>query len=115
MILASIISHNRLLHCRLVHKLAFGNMVPVVRAASDPHLILECPSLSLFVLELAEPIRAWPVLANCLEVGELAVRHRTVTTVPTDWRRVAEGAVRVLAVGIELAVLLALVGYFRRR
>lgn len=87
----------------------------LLRLVGDPDLVVEGPPLALLVREGAEPVRARVELAGDLEVGELAVRGLALAAIPTRGHgRVPEDAARILAVGEELAVLLALVGDFGR-
>lgn len=83
-----------------------------------PHFVLESTSLALLVHEGAGTVGAWAELAGRLDVSELAVGHLALAAVAAGRHgRVPEGAVRVGAVGKELAVLFALVRHLggRRR
>lgn len=83
-----------------------------LRAVRCPDLVGERSALALLVLELAVSVRAGPEFAHHWVVIEFAARRLAVGTVTAGGLgRVLEGAASVLAVGPELAVLLALVGH----
>lgn len=77
----------------------------------DPDLVREGTALTLLVQESTEAVCARSELAGNLEVCEWAVGHLAFSTISAGGLAgVLECAVRIGAVGEELAVLLALVG-----
>lgn len=104
---------HQVLRCLVVDKLPLADMLLLL--VRDPHLVVESTPLALLVREGAEPVGARVELTGSLQVGKLAVRDLALAAVPARRHcRVPEGAVRVLAVGEELAILLALVGDLSR-
>lgn len=98
---------NKFLRTVVVHKSSFADVL--LGSVGRPNFVLENPLLPLLVLVRAEPISAWLVLAQGLQVRKFASLYRTVASVPTDghlW--MLERALRVGAVGVKLAVLLVL-------
>lgn len=73
-----------------------------------PDLVLEPSLLAVVVCEPAVRVQARVELALSFGVGELAVRSRAVGPVAAEGHRVLERTAGVLTVGVELAILLAL-------
>lgn len=77
--------------------------------SSSPDLILEASLLSIVVRKRAVGVETRVELALCSDMRKLALGVCTASTVSAERHRwVLEGALGVLAVGEELAVLLAL-------
>lgn len=75
-----------------------------------PHLVGKGSTLSVLVLVGAITVCTGIELAHCLKVGELATFDGAVASIAARWHlRVLEWALGIGAMGIELALLLALV------
>jgi len=98
----------------IIHKLPLTDVLGTL--ASGPDLILEASLLSVLVREGAVGVETRVEFALGLNMCKLAVRVCAAGTVPAERHRgVLERALRVLAIGKEFAVLLALVSKTGRR
>jgi hypothetical protein len=110
----SILPLDELLRDTIINKSSLADMLSAL--ASSPDLILEASLLSILMCKSTIGVETWVELALCLDMCELAVRVCAASAVAAERHRwVLEGALRVLAVGEELAVLLALVCETGRR